>query len=115
VQVWSPHYNVEMPEADMVALSSNDIEKALELLPLSPARGYHSPLSNLRSSSNSDLFEDWPEANDMAASVYVVLTANASSWHASTTDSLRGSQMSCAGASSAQRSHSRAASSMNPR
>jgi hypothetical protein len=69
VQAWSPHSNVKMPKADMVDLSSSNTEEAIELLSLSPARGYPSLLSNLRSSSNSDLFEDWPEANNMAASV----------------------------------------------
>jgi hypothetical protein len=63
----------------MVTLSSSDIEKALELLSLSPACGPHSRLSKPSSNSNTDLFEDWPEANDMAASVYVALTTNASS------------------------------------
>jgi hypothetical protein len=79
-----------MPKADMVDLSSSDTEEVLELLSLSPACGYHSPLSNLRSSSDSDLFEDWPEANDMAASVYVALIADALSSRVSTADSLCG-------------------------
>jgi hypothetical protein len=79
-----------MPKADMVDLSSSDTEEVLELLSLSPTCGYHSPLSNLRSSSDSDLFEDWPEANDMAASVYVALIADALSSRVSTTDSLCG-------------------------
>jgi hypothetical protein len=80
-----------MPDVNMVDLLSSDTEEALKLLPLSPAHGYHSPLSNLRSSSDSELFEDWPEANDMATSVCVVLTADALGSHASTTDSLCGS------------------------
>jgi hypothetical protein len=61
---------------------------ALELLSLSPTRGCHSLLLNLRSSSNSDLFKDWPEANDMATSVYVALAADALNSHASKVDSL---------------------------
>jgi hypothetical protein len=69
----------------VVTLSSSDTEEALELLFLSPAHGPPSRPSDLCSSSGSDLFEDWPEANDMAASVYVVLSANASSSHMSTT------------------------------
>jgi hypothetical protein len=77
VQVLSPHSNVKMPKADMVDLSSSNTEEALELLPLSPTRGYHSTLSNLWSSSDSELFEDWPEVNDMAASVYIALTSRA--------------------------------------
>jgi hypothetical protein len=58
VQVWSPYSNVKKPEADMVDLSSSDTEEALELLSLSPAHGYHPPLLNLGSSSDSDMFED---------------------------------------------------------
>jgi hypothetical protein len=64
-QVLSLHFNVKMPEANMVNLSSSDTEEALELMSLSPARGCHSPILNLRSSFGSELFEDWPEANDM--------------------------------------------------
>jgi hypothetical protein len=90
-----------MPEADTVNLSSSDTEEALELLSLSPTRGYHSLLSNLRSSSDSELFEDWPEANDIAASIYVALTTDTLISHASTADSLRSGQKSHAGASSA--------------
>jgi hypothetical protein len=93
-----------MPKADMVDLSSSDTEDGLKLLPLSHAHGYHSPLSNLRSSSNSKLFEDWPEANDMDASVYIALATDIYSSRASTTDSLRGSKKSRASISSAQRS-----------
>jgi hypothetical protein len=33
------------------------------------------------SSAGSDCFEDWPEANDMAASVYVALTVEHLSSH----------------------------------
>jgi hypothetical protein len=73
----SPHCNAKMPEADMVDLSSSDTEEVLELLPLSPTPGYPSLLSDLRSGSDSELFEDWPEANDMAASVHIALTADA--------------------------------------
>jgi hypothetical protein len=57
-QVSSPHFNVKMPKTDMVNLSSSGTEEVLELLSLSPTCGYHSPLSNLRSSSDSELFED---------------------------------------------------------
>jgi hypothetical protein len=115
VQVWSPHSNVKMPEAGMVDLSSSDTEESLVLLSLSPAHGYHSPLSNLQSSSNSDLFRDWLEANDMVASVYIALIADGSSSRASTIDSLHDGRKSCAGIWSARRSRSWAASSMNPR
>jgi hypothetical protein len=78
-QVSSPHFNVKMPKADMVNLSSSDSEEALELLSLRPAHGYHSPLLNIRSSFDCELFKDWPEAIDMAASVYIALIADASS------------------------------------
>jgi hypothetical protein len=42
------------------------------------------------SSSGSDLFKDWPEANNMAVSVYVVLTAEASSSLVSMVDAPHG-------------------------
>jgi hypothetical protein len=86
----SPRFNVKTADVDMVNLLSSNTEEALELLSLSPARGYHSPISNLRLSSDSELLEDWPEANDMAASVNIALTADALSSRASTTDSLCG-------------------------
>jgi hypothetical protein len=89
-QVLSPRFNVKTADVDMVNLLSSNTEEALELLSLSPARGYHSPISNLRLSSDSELLEDWPEANDMAASVNIALTADALSSRASTTDSLCG-------------------------
>jgi hypothetical protein len=85
----------------MIDLSSSNTEEALELLSLSSARGYQSPLLNLRSSFDSDLFEDWPKANSMAASVYISLTTDASSSHASTVDSLHCGQKSCVCISSA--------------
>jgi hypothetical protein len=91
-----------MFKANMADLSSSDTEEVLELRPLSPARGYHSPLSNLRSSSDSELFEHWPEANDMVASVYIMLTAYASSSRALTTDSMRDGRKSRADISSAR-------------
>jgi hypothetical protein len=83
-------YFVNMPESDMVDLSTSDTEEALKFLPLSAACGYHSSPSNLRSSTVSELFKDWTEANDMATSVYVTLTADALSSRASTADSLCG-------------------------
>jgi hypothetical protein len=78
VQASSPHFNAKPTKADVASLSSSDTEEALELLSLTPTRGPHYPLSDLRLSCGSDLFDDWPEANDMAASVYVALTADAS-------------------------------------
>jgi hypothetical protein len=46
------------------------------------------------SSSGSDLFEDWPEANDMAVSIYVALTAEALGSLVPTADAPRGRQKS---------------------
>jgi hypothetical protein len=66
----SPCFNTKLAKADVATLSSSDTEEALELLCLSPPRGPHSPLSETCSSFGSDLFNDWPEANDMAVSVY---------------------------------------------
>jgi hypothetical protein len=98
----------------VVTLSSSYTKEALELLSLSPARGPHSQLSGLRSSSGSDLFEDWPEANDMAASVYVALTADALSSRTSIVNVMRGDQKSCADGSSTQQSHLWVTSSWRP-
>jgi hypothetical protein len=79
---------IMMPAANMVHPSSCDIEEALDLLFLSPAYGPHSPLLNLHPGFDSDAFKDWSEANDMVASVYVALTADASNSHVSTVDNL---------------------------
>jgi hypothetical protein len=68
----------------VVTLSSSDTEETLELLSLSPSHGPPSRPSDPCSSSGNDLFKDWPEANDMAISVYVALTADALSSRAST-------------------------------
>jgi hypothetical protein len=69
-QAPSLHFNVKLVEADVVTLLSSDIEEGLELLSLSPTHGL---LSELHSSSGSELFDDWPKANDVATSVYVAL------------------------------------------
>jgi hypothetical protein len=79
----------------VVTLSSSDTVEALELLSLSPARDPHSPLSKFRSSSGGDLFNDWPEANDMVVSVYVALTTHASSSHTSIVGAQHCFQKSC--------------------
>jgi hypothetical protein len=51
----------------------------LELLTLEAGREISSwPSPSLSSSAGSEWFEDWPEANDMVASVYVLLTAETS-------------------------------------
>jgi hypothetical protein len=98
----------------VASLSCSDTEEELELLPLSPAHGLHSPLSGLHSSSGSDLFDDWPGANDMVASVYVALSADASSSHASMASAPYCTQKSFADGSSAQQSHTRASLTRKP-
>jgi hypothetical protein len=85
-----PHCSVMPSNPDMVTLSSRDTKEALELLPLSPACGPHSRLFEPSSNSGSDLFKDWPEANDMAVSVYVALTMDASSSRTSATNAPHG-------------------------
>jgi hypothetical protein len=72
-------------------LSSSYTEDALEFLSLNLAHGLSSCLSKgdtqePSTNSRSDLFEDWPEANDMATSVYVELTMEALSSRASMAD-----------------------------
>jgi hypothetical protein len=61
------------------------------------------------SSSGSDLFENWPETNNVAASVYVALTVEGLSSRASTVDASRGRRKSCAYSSTMQQPHSQAA------
>jgi hypothetical protein len=83
----------------VVTVSSSDTEEALELLSLGPCHDLASPVSsgNIRepsSSSGSELFEDWPEANDIMTSVYVALTMEALSSLASMADAARGRQKS---------------------
>jgi hypothetical protein len=90
VHASSSYFNVNKTKADVIDLSSSDTEEALDLLYLCPAHGPHYPLSNFHSSFDSDLFEEWLEANDVPLSVYVVLTAYASISRASTVDSLCG-------------------------
>jgi hypothetical protein len=75
------------------------------LLSLSPTRGPHSPLSEPHSSSDSDLFDDWPEANDIDASVYIALTTYASSSHVSTTGAPHCTQKSFTDGPSTQKAH----------
>jgi hypothetical protein len=111
----SPHFNVKLIEADVVTLTSSDTEEALELLHLSPTHGPHSPLSELRSSSSSRLFDDWPEANNMVVSVFVALTTDALSSHASMASASHCTRKSCANGSSTRQSHTRATPSRRPR
>jgi hypothetical protein len=103
-----------MPEADMVNPSSSDTEEVLDLLFLSPARGHHSLALNLHLGSDSDAFEDWLKANDMAASVYVALTTDALSSRVSTIDNPCVVRESCTSSLSGRQSCSWLASSKNP-
>jgi hypothetical protein len=77
-----PHCFVVPIETDVVTLSS-DTKEALKLLSLSPVYGTPSQLSEPSLTSGCDLFKYWPEANDMTMGVYIALTADASSSHAS--------------------------------
>jgi hypothetical protein len=77
-------------ELDMVTLSSSTNEEALELLFPSPGHDTVSQVSKPSPCSGSDFFEDWPEGNDMAASVYIALTVDALSSHALTANAPRG-------------------------
>jgi hypothetical protein len=72
----------------MVNPVSSDTKEALESLFLSPARDSCSPVAQVCLSSNCKLFEDWPEANDMAASIYVALSVDALTSCASVVDSM---------------------------
>jgi hypothetical protein len=73
----------------VVTLSSSGTKEALELLFLSPHHDLVFHVLEPSCSSGSDQFNDWPEANDTAQSVYVALTANASSSHILTVNALR--------------------------
>jgi hypothetical protein len=90
----------------VVTLLSSD---ALELLFLSPTHGPPSQRSNPYSSSGSNLFEDWPEANNVVVSVYVALTIDASGSCASTATAPHDGQESHACSSSTLQSCSLAA------
>jgi hypothetical protein len=69
---------------DVVVVSSSDTDEALEFLMLESERG-DSPCPALNdmqmtlseSSTGSEWFKDWLEANDMVANIYVALTAEA--------------------------------------
>jgi hypothetical protein len=93
----------------VVTLSSSDTKEALELLSLCPTRGLPSRPLEPSSSYGSDLFEDWPEANDMAVSVYVALTSDAFGLCTSTANGPHGERGSLADSSSTRQSRSRAA------
>jgi hypothetical protein len=106
-----PHCSTLPTEPNMVTLLSSDTEEALELLFLRPDHDNVSQISEPSSCFDSDLFEDWLEAKDTVASVYVALTADASSSHASTTYAPHGDQESRSDSSSTWRSRSQATSS----
>jgi hypothetical protein len=72
-----PHLIIMKPRADVVDISSSDTEALLDSLFLSPA--HDSPASHSRESFDPDSFENWPEPSDMAVSVYIALSADASS------------------------------------
>jgi hypothetical protein len=110
----SPRFIITMPEAPVVNLSSSDTKEALDLLFLSLAHGPHSSASNPRSGFDSDMLEDWPKVNNMAATAYVALTADASSSRASTIDTVCDVRGSCIGGSSGRQTRSPTASSKKP-
>jgi hypothetical protein len=76
-----------VPE-DVVAVSLSDTAEALEFLTLQSGHS-DSPRANVNdmqmtpyeSSTGIEWFEDWPEANDMVASIYVALIAEPSPQH----------------------------------
>jgi hypothetical protein len=108
-----PCCSVQPTEPDVVTIYSSDTEEALELLSLGPCRNLASQvlggnIHETSASSGSDLFEDLPMAKDMAASIYVMLTAEASSSLISTADAPRGRWKSC-NISSSTHSHSETA------
>jgi hypothetical protein len=90
MQVSSLRFTITTTKANMVKLSSSDTQEVLNSLFLIPAHGSRSPVSNVHSGSSSYVFEDWLKSNDMAASVYVLLTVDASSSGAPVTNSSRG-------------------------
>jgi hypothetical protein len=98
----------------VVTLSSSGTEEALELLFLGPPRDSVSHIWKPSYSSSSDQFDDWPEANDTSASVYVAFTTNALTSCISTVNALHGDQESRADISSSRQSRSRATLSRKP-
>jgi hypothetical protein len=98
----------------VVALSSSDTEEALKLLFSCPPHGPVSQVSEPFSGSGSDQFEDWPKANDMAASAYVALTTDVLRSHTTTVNAPHGDRVSRANISSTRRSRSWVSSSRKP-
>jgi hypothetical protein len=106
-----PHCSIWPTKPDVVTLSSSDTEEALELLFLSPGHDLVSRVSEPSSCSDSDLFEDLPEANDTVVSVYVALTVDTLSSCTSTANAPCGDRESRADSSSTRQSRSWATSS----
>jgi hypothetical protein len=76
VQASSSRLIVTKSQAGVVDISSSDTGALLDSLFFSPS--CNSPASLLRPNSDADSLEDWPEGNDMAATVYVALSADTS-------------------------------------
>jgi hypothetical protein len=79
-----------------MTLLSSDNEEALRLLFPSPPCNPISRVLEPFSTSAGDQSEDRPEANDIATSAYIALTADVSGSHASTVKVLHDGQKSCA-------------------
>jgi hypothetical protein len=104
-QAWQPDCAFKRVELEEVVNKSlSDTKAALEFFSLESGRQVSSrPLlddareRSLSSSVGSEWFENWPEANDMAASVYRALTAEPSSSREAQADaSLQSRSRSCA-------------------
>jgi hypothetical protein len=96
----------------VVTLCSSDTDEALELLSLSPAHDLSSQILGVdapkpSSSTESDLFKDWPEANNMTVSVYIVLTTETLSSRASVANAPHDRQKSRAGSFTTRQTRSR--------
>jgi hypothetical protein len=111
VRASPPHCSVLPADPEVMILSSSDTEEALELLFLSPPRNLISRVSEPSTSFSSNQFEDWPEANDIVASTYIALTADALSSRILMVNAPRGGPKSYAGSSCTRHSHSQAYSS----
>lgn len=73
-----------------------------------------SPFSESSLGSGSDQFEDWPKANDTAASVYIASTMDVLSFRTSMVTMPRGDQESRVDSSCTRQSRSQATSSQRP-
>jgi hypothetical protein len=123
VSASQPCWSIHPVEPDnVVTMSLSDTEEALELLSLSPSCGAFSrpseddaPEPSSSSTVGSGLFEDWPKANDMAASVYVALTTEPSSSRSPMVNAPQKERKSHAKGSSTQKPRSQAVASQRPR